>query len=365
MVAIHQLLAGAGVGDAITNYAFEIQKIFKELGISSMIFSEHQHTAVEYINNQKIKDQNELESNIHLQDIIIYHYSIGSLSTDIFTHLKCRKMLCYHNITPTQYFQNLSVEQSKALNQGRIRLKELVTEVTVATAVSRYNKKELDELGFTNTLTIPLIFPTDYLKTQPNSSLINKYCDNNLNILFVGRVVPNKRFEDLIKTFAFLHKTLNPNSRLFLVGSFTGNEKYYTYLKSLIFDLNLTSSVVFSGHVSLEDLIGYYKLSNMFLCLYEHEGVGLPLIESMHFKIPVLALNKAAIKETLGGAGVLIEEMNHQKVAELINLLWNDKSLIKELIAIQNQRLEYYNVKSLKQNLTDILLNNFEFVFDK
>ncbi len=365
MVAVHQLIAGAGVGDAITNYSFEIQSIFQEININSLIFASYQHTAVEYRDNGKIKDQNGLEAVINSQDILMYHYSIGADSTDIFTKLQCKKMLCYHNITPTQYFQNLSQKQSEALKQGRLRLKELTTEVSVATAVSLYNKRELDTLGFKDTRTIPLIFPTDYLKKKPNSSLINKYCDGNLNILFVGRVVPNKKFEDLIKTFAFLNKTLNPNSRLFLVGSLTGNEKYYTYLKSLIFDLNLTSSVIFSGHVSLEDLLGYYALSDMFLCLSEHEGVGLPLIESMHFQIPVLALNKAAIAETLGGAGILLEEMNHKKVAELINTLWNDKSLMKELITIQNKRLEYYNVKSLKQSLTDILLNYFEFVFDK
>ena len=361
MRQVHQLIAGANIGDAITNYAFEIKNIFNNAGIISYIFSPIIHTAPEYMQSNSVRNQEELPSIINDNDILIYHYSIGSTSTEIYMGLNCQKAICYHNITPKKYFKTLSKEQSNDLEAGRKKLIELKDSTIVAFADSNYNRLELEELGYKNTKTVPLVFPTSYLNIKPTMGIINKYSDDYINFLFVGRVVPNKRFEDIIKMFVIYNKTINTKSRLFLVGSHVGNEKYYTFLKSLSIDLGCKSSVFFSGQVTTNDLVAYYNIGNVFICLSEHEGFGLPLIESMHFNIPVFALNNAAIPETLGGAGVLIKEKNHIKIAELINSVLSKPELKKEILEKQKKRVEDFSLNSLKKNLSKLLNDFFSF----
>jgi glycosyltransferase involved in cell wall biosynthesis len=355
---IHQFIAGAGVGDAITNYAFEMQKIFIEFGFDSVIFCPEAHIAREY-KTEKVKGINDIPE-FKGNEIVIYHYSIGSDLTKAYKEINAKKVICYHNITPKEFYNTLSPEQAEKLENGRKELKELKNITQLSLAVSDYNRKELDEMGFLNTEVVPLVFPREYLNTKPDKNVLDRYNDENVNLLFVGRVVPNKRFEDLIKIFSVYHHTINPKSRLFLVGSYVGNEKYYTYLKSLIFDYRLTGNVVFSGHVTLEELIAYYHLASAFLCVSRHEGFGLPLIESMNFKIPVFALNKAAVPETLGGAGVLIQELHHVKIAELIDVVLNDSDLVTEIIKTQNERLDYFTNQTLKNRLQELFSKYLE-----
>jgi glycosyltransferase involved in cell wall biosynthesis len=353
--AVHQLIAGAGVGDAITNYALEIQGIVRRSNRDSLVFAPGAHIAVDLRKKGAVAPASEMERTVRPGDLLIYHYSIGSRATDRYRGIRCRKMLCYHNITPSRYFSTLSPRQKKALDEGRAVLRRLSDETPLACAVSKYNEAELRELGFRETAVIPLVFPQAYLKTPPYPPFLKRFHDGIFNILFVGRVVPNKRFEDLIKAFYFFHHTVRPQSRLILVGSYVGNEKYYTFLKSLVFDLGMTGSVVFTGHVTNAQLIACYRSAGAFLCLSEHEGVGLPLVEAMHFGVPVFALDRAAVSETLGGAGVLIREAGPREIAELIHAVTSRPRIVKAILERQEERRRDFTARTLEKRIGEIL----------
>ena len=212
----------------------------------------------------------------------------------------------------------------------------------------------MENFGFQNVGVIPLTINTSYLKTEPSRSIIRKTSDSFTNILFVGRVSPNKKLEDVIKVFYYYNKTINPSSRLIFVGSYVGMEKYYTYLKSLASEMGL-QNVIFTGHVSLEDLLGYYSSSSLFLCMSEHEGVCIPLIECMFFKKPVFALARAAVPETLGNTGVLIKNKNFREIAELIDIVMNDSNLLNGIVESQNKRVKDFHQDILKEKLKAVL----------
>ena len=61
----------------------------------------------------------------------------------------------------------------------------------------------------------------------------------------------------------------------------------------------------FLGHVANEELTAYYELADVFLCASEHEGFCVPLVESFHMGVPVLAYAATAVPATMDGAGVL------------------------------------------------------------
>lgn len=351
MPNIHQLLAGAGTGDAITNYAFEIQKILIDLGFTSDIFAPYEHISKEH-KNGAIKNITEYSSSE--SDILLYHYSIGSKATNIYLNAKCHKCLCYHNITPGKYFRNISITTAANLDKGRIELQRLASSCEIAISDSSFNSMELIAMGFKNTEVVPIKFPREYLNTEPDNKIMENYCDGKTNLLFVGRIVPNKRFEDLIKTFYFYNKTVNRNSKLILVGSYIGNEVYYHYLKTLVATLSLIDSVIFTGHIYLNTLIAYYRSAAALLCLSEHEGFCLPLLEAMQFNLPVFALKQAAVPETMGNSGVLFEELDYVKISEIIGFILENPMLVEKILKRQQMRLMEFNSISIKERLLKI-----------
>ncbi len=350
-----QLLAGATPGDAITQYAFELQSIFQELHFEAPIFAPEKNVSVELI-GKSVQPLCDFKSVTKNGDFLLYHYSIGSPATEVYQKTHCRKALCYHNITPAKYFQALYPDRAKSLREGRENLSTLRDLTEFSIADSRYNADEIIQMGFKNVSVVPLIVPLDYMRTVPNPEILSKFRDGKTNFLFVGRMAPNKRFEDLIKTFYYYHKTINPNSRLILVGSYIGLEKYYRYLKCLCFELELEipAVVCFTGHVVLHHLIAYYHSASAFLCLSEHEGFCVPLIESMHFKVPVFALDRAAVFETLGGAGVLLKTLDPQRIAELLNQVLITPELKENILKKQQERLRSFNREMLKEKIQEI-----------
>jgi len=123
------------------------------------------------------------------------------------------------------------------------------------------------------------------------------------------------------------------------VGSATGQGPYRRALEELARELQVADRVVFAGHVDDAELAAYYSVADLFVCLSEHEGFGVPLIEAMHFGIPVLAYDAAAVAETLGGAGVLLRDKNPELVAELIHTLVRDEPLRRRVLNGQARRV--------------------------
>jgi glycosyltransferase involved in cell wall biosynthesis len=153
--------------------------------------------------------------------------------------------------------------------------------------------------------------------------------------------VPNKRIEDLLKVFYFYRKRIDPDSRLFLVGIDTDMEIYSFALRQMIHDLALRG-VLFCGRVSQRELVTYYRLAHVYLCMSEHEGFCVPLLEAMHFGVPVIAYAAGAVPETLGEAGALASRKDFPELAELSALLCMDRELRGSMVAAGRERVREF-----------------------
>ena len=349
---INQLLPGFSTGDAISNYVLELQRILHRWGHQSEIYCIYQHASRD--GKALIHDYNEHRLTNKDDDITIFHFSIGSELTEYFKKVKGRKILVYHNITPPEYFRAISDEKAMVLHQGQRELKELTGVPDLALAVSEYNRQELVETGFRNTGVLPLVVNLGYLSARPSSKILKRFSDGYRNFLFVGRAAPNKKLEDIIKVFHCYKKMINPRSRLFLVGSASGIDRYLAYLRGLIIELDLPD-VHITGHVKTPELLAYYRLADIFVCMSEHEGFCIPLLESMYFKIPIIAYKAAAIPETLGGSGILVKEKNFPAIAEMADLLLKDKDLRKQIIDKETERLKKFHSSKIEVLLKSYL----------
>lgn len=309
--------------------------ILNRNGLETAIYAEY---ASDKRIPKKIHSVKELLSILKPEDFVLYHLSTGTKLTDWFKNLDCRKALVYHNITPPEFFEKYDAKLADVIRFGRSGIQGLMDCVEFSFADSEYNKQELEKYGFQNVFVLPFILDFKNYQTEPDKKIVSQYQDGKKNILFVGRIAPNKKQEDLIITFDYYKKQVDSNCRLILVGS-SGVKAYSDAIKSLIQKLG-TEDVVLAGHVTFQELIAYYKTADLFFCMSEHEGFCVPLIESMYFGVPIVAYDAAAVPETLGDGGIVFTSKKVKHVAALMHILLENKECRKEIIKRQKKRLE-------------------------
>ena len=353
MPAINQFVAGFSNADAISNEALVLRHIFRSWGYDSDIFSEARRILPEL--RREARDFTEYAASASPDDVVLLHLSIGSPLNSRFAELPCRKAILYHNVTPSHYFDFINKKTAYDLAKGRAQVQSLAGTGEVVLADSRFNADELVSLGYRDVAVLPLVLDLDRLVSRPDRRVLRKYGDGTVNVLFVGRCAPNKRIEDLLLAFAHFHHFVQPNSRFIHVGSFAGTERYYYLLLTRVRELGLDGHVHFAGSVPQGELNAFYACARMFLCMSEHEGFCIPLIESMAHSLPVLAYAAAAVPETLDGAGILFDEKRYDWVAEMMGRVSDDKALRRGILAAQHERLLRYRQRNLESELKDHL----------
>ena len=331
---VHQVLATLGYGDAIGHDALGIQRVLRRAGYESEIFVETADPRYEDLT----RDYRELVGGISPTDLLIHHFSIGSRASRTAYAVPGRMALVYHNITPPEYFIGIHKDLVKLCFRGRRELTAYVNRSDLALGVSEYNRRELDGLGFPSTGVLSVLPDFSHLEGPPDPILASGFDDEWTNIMFVGRVIPNKKFEDLIRAFHAYRSRHNPRSRLLLVGSYSGFERYFAMLQALIARLG-TPDVHFLGHVSNEELTALYDVADLFLCASEHEGFCVPIVEAFYKGIPVLAYAATAVPATMDGGGVLYDTKDAFDVARLMDALLDDPRLADAVVQSQDAAL--------------------------
>lgn len=330
--SVHQFTPAVAPGDAISNEIFAIRQMLRTLGYPSEVFAQHVDPALVSV-VQSIWQYGGEPGNV-----LLVHHSLGHETFDKVVSLPDRKILVYHNITPIEFLRDNSVLAGYA-RTGKEQLIALRDRVEFAFADSEYNRLELEEIGYPATDVLPVTFALPELRSIRPSSRVKRAFRSSRNILFVGRIVPNKRQDDLIRAFSYYYRRIDARSRLVLVGGFEGFEAYQQALVRLADGLGVAGAVVFAGRVSAEDLVAYYQVASVFVSMSEHEGFGVPLLESMLFDVPVMAYRAGAVPYTMGGAGVLFARKEIPLLCEMIHCLIHDRGLRQRVLAVQRARL--------------------------
>jgi len=331
-VRVHQLLAALSYGDAIGNEALAIQRQLRAAGHESDIFAEMVHPRVAHL-ARPLWEYREASSP---DTVCIFHFSIGSAAGRLAHHAPDRLVIVYHNITPAHFFLGFHPHLAGLCHHGRRELQAFASRTELALGDSELNRRELEEAGFARTAVLPIVLDLSLYDRRPSPVVRKLYDDGRVNVLFVGRVIPNKRFEDLIRSFAVFQKWLNPRSRLLLVGDTRGFERYLDRLRELVRELGV-EEVVFTGQVDDDELYACYRLADVFLCLSEHEGFCVPLQEAMHFNLPVIAYDAGAVRETLHGGGLLLQDKRPDLVAELLDRMTHGGPLRRAVLESQSR----------------------------
>ena len=334
MSKIHQLVHTLSYGDAISGEVLGLQRCFHALGHESEIYAINVHPKLK----GKAKDYRELSSDFDGQ--IILHYSLGSPLNALYQELvNARRSLIYHNLTPPEWFSGVNPRIVVDIQQGQKELPELCKITDLLLADSKFNAQELKDLGF-NAEVLELPVDNSRWDIATNQGILSvARSTSSLNVLHVGRLAPNKCVEDIIKAFYFLHHHVYKDSTLWLVGIDIDTELYSYALKRLANELRVDHAVRFCGCLADSEVKALYEASSVYLCMSEHEGFCLPVIEAMHFGLPVISYASSALPDTMGDGGILVTQKKHPEIAELIYELHTNQALRSKIIDAGKKRI--------------------------
>jgi len=332
-ISLYHLVPAIMPGDAISNCTLALHRSARERGYNSQVFAR-------WIDPSMRGQVFPLERcQPRGGEILLYHFGLGSELTDfIIQKSRASRVLIYHNLTPPHYFKHEDPLLAQSLQAGKDQLAQLKGFVDLAIADSNYSAQELSAIGYTNLAVVPPVYLDDKYEITPDKATSGRFADGKTNLLFVSRIAPNKKQEDIVKIF-YWYKQINPDSRLLLVGPLGVTKVYYRWLLDLVDYLGLPG-VHFTDRVSQAQLNAYYRLADVFISMSEHEGFGIFLVESMYFEVPVVAYKSTAVPETLGDAGVLIKEKDFPVIAEVVHLLVSDEGFRQAILETQRERIK-------------------------
>jgi len=327
VTAVHQLLPAAAPHDAITGQAFGWRDLLRSWGYESEIVAEHVHPdmmgAVQRLDRAGKRMVN--------AGGLLLRYALWSATAEAALRAGGPVALGYHNITPGGLLRDYNPGLADLCDRGRAALPRFAGKIDTLVADSSFNAAELRDAGLGEATVVPLLLelPPEVLRRSPNREPV---------VVTVGRIVPNKRLDDVVKAFALYQRRHAPEASLVIVGSDVGFEGYHHALEVLIARIGV-QHVFFTGAISSEARDAWYRRADVYLSMSVHEGFCAPLIESLAHGVPVVARGAGAVPETLGGAGVVLEEADYPVVAEALHELASSQLTRNALYDAADRRL--------------------------
>ena len=350
-MVINQWLAAAHRGDAVGDAARQMRDRLRALGHRSDIYA---LTIDDDMADEAVPFS---ASGARDGDVTILHFAIASPLTQAFAALPRGRVLHYHNVTPAKFFAPYDPAVFRIARLARQELAWLAGRTDLALGVSEYNRQELETVGFRDTGVLPLALDLDRLvNARPVPTLQQWLNDGLTNFLFVGRMAPNKKIEDIIRLAEHYKRYIDSHYRFIFVGRYDGMPRYYNMLRALIAELGWQGDrFLFTGPVPDDELATYYRAASVYISMSEHEGFCVPLVEAMAADLPVLAYSSAAIPDTLGEAGVQFSPKHFEVVAELLGILAFDDQVRARVIDGQRRRLRAFSGEHVDRELRQLV----------
>ncbi len=350
MTAVHQFHPVLAPGDAMSNHVFALRERFRQWGYDSEAYAVEVKPGLETEGHV----YRELFRRVKPDDTLVLHFSMGHEAFDQLAKLKARRVLVFHNVTPSEFFVGINPHAAAHARLGIRQLANLAPAIDLAVGVSEFNRRALEAAGYGNTAAVPILVDWKRYDVDADHDVRGMIAGVHSKLLFVGRISPNKRQDDLIRMLAYYRRCIDPEAVLVLVGSHRDQPQYYARLRALAEALGVSGAVRFTGSVSLPQLVAYYKSASAFISLSEHEGFGVPLLESMYLGLPVVALDAAAVGETMGGAGVLLPKKDLAEAAEACALLNDDLGWRATLVDAGHARVKAFDADAVAARTKEV-----------
>jgi glycosyltransferase involved in cell wall biosynthesis len=348
--AVHQLLPRLAWGDAVGNQVRYLQALLRSWGYASEIYAGQWDAEC----RDQVRPAEAWLKEADEDSVLLVHHSFESRQVPLIARGPGRKALVYHNVTPASLFEGFDRKVAVACEAAREELLTLRPHVEAAYAYSHFSAEELTAGGFEHVSVLPFALDWNAFHAPPDPTFQAEFDDGCTNILFVGRAVPSKRIDDVMRVFAAYQRLYQPRSRLLIAGYLNRETPYGTYLHG-VKELLGAERIHLLGRVSASQLSACYAVATAYLSMSRHEGFGVPLLEAMERGVPVVAYGAAAVPETMGGAGLATRTRDPMEVAQLLTVLEREPALRRKVIAGQRARLASLGQEAVAEQIREEL----------
>lgn len=211
------------------------------------------------------------------------------------------------------------------------KYKYACTNADLVIAISEQTKQDLIDFMGVDEKKIRLVYqgcdPQFYeQKTeQQKAEVKSKYNLPDSYILNVGTIEPRKKLLTIVKALPFI----SPELHLVVVGKPT---EYMKEINSEITKNNLTNRVHFLHKLPFNNLPTVYQQAKVFVYPSVFEGFGIPILEALNSRIPVIAANTSSLPEVGGNAALYIEPDDYETLAKSITEICENPDLQQKMI---------------------------------
>ncbi len=275
-------------------------------------------------------------------DAVVYHHATAADLGLAVARRPGRKALIYHGVTPPEFLRPYQPALAQIVAEGRRALPRIAPRFSLRFADSRFGANELRSLGGVDAGVLPFCIDARRFAASKNTRTpARRTTGNGVRWLAVGRIAPNKGLLALVASFgAYVQR--DPSALLTLAGAYSLADPYYWALQSAIDAAGVRNRVRLTGSIDDETLVEIYTSHDVYVCLSEHEGFCVPLVEAMMFGLPIVAAANAAVPETLGEAGIIFEHSDAFAVAAVVAELCADAVLYAKVVAAGERRLDAF-----------------------
>ncbi len=346
---VHQIVPTLSLGDAVGSHTLAVRDALRAAGLRSEIFSDDIAPALQA--EARSLDALPPPGAAGAAGVaLLYQCSIGNEVVDRLLARPEPLIVDYHNLTPVAQLLRWAPDMAHLVGWGRGQLGDLAARSVLGLGDSSYNTAELAAAGFARTAVVPILLDVADLR-HPHPVRTDR---PGRRWLFVGRVVPNKAQHDVVLALAWYRAVHDAAAELHLVGR-DAAPAYTSALRTLVGELDLGDAVHLVGGVDDDELAAHYAAADVFVCLSDHEGFCIPVLEAMANEVPVVAYASSALPETVGSGGLLLPSKDPALVAGAVHRLATDLPLQAAMVEQGTARVESFDRSRTAPLLLDAL----------
>jgi glycosyltransferase involved in cell wall biosynthesis len=284
--------------------------------------------------------------------LIVYHYCDGWPEIDKYImSTRHTVVLRWHNNTPPWFYIKDNPKSAERTVYGFEQLVHFLTKERIFLwCNSEFSQRQLEALGAPESR-IAVVYPASRYLTKAAAANAPRRREGafkkSIRVLFVSRVAEHKGHKHVIATAALAQRMLDIPVSVEFAGRL-GNNSFIERLVSLGRDLGI--SMRLHGEVSEEELLVLYRTSDVFVCLSEHEGFGMPIFEAMRCGIPVVAWACTALQDLLDGHSLSFTKFNIKDFANAITSLADD-DIRERVLSEQKTVLAKYTAEIVSEQI--------------
>lgn len=259
-----------------------------------------------------------------------------------------------HDLTYILYPDTMNNANKKRLEKD---MKKTINRADYIITISENSRRDIIKYLNVNEDKIEVIYPgvdemyKCILSDREIIDVKDKYNIHGKYFLYLGTLEPRKNIETIIKAYNLFNKSNKDNIKLVLAGK---KGWLYDNIFELVKEFKIGDKVIFTDYVEDKDKPVLYQGAEIFLFPSLYEGFGIPVVEAMASRTPVITSNSSSLPEVAGKAAIITEPLDYKKISDSIRLILNDSKLREEMIAEGIKQADKFNWDKSAEKLKNI-----------